>query len=48
MPQEATEMAESGKPTKIGLSDEFSRENIDRRVSVAPMMDWTDAVYYVH
>lgn len=28
--------------TKIGLSDEFSRGKIDRRLSVAPMMDWTD------
>ncbi len=27
---------------KIGRSDDFSREMIDRRVSVAPMMDWTD------
>jgi len=30
------------KPGKIGLSDDFSRAKIDRRVSVAPMMDWID------
>jgi tRNA-dihydrouridine synthase A len=27
---------------KIGISDGYSRKNLDRRVSVAPMMDWTD------
>jgi tRNA-dihydrouridine synthase A len=27
---------------KIGISDDFSRGNLDRRTSVAPMMDWTD------
>jgi hypothetical protein len=36
------ETPDSGKPAKIGLSDDFSREKIDRRISVAPMMDWTD------
>jgi len=36
------EMPESGKPIEIGFSADFSREKIDRRVSVAPMMDWTD------
>jgi hypothetical protein len=28
--------------TKIGISDEKPAGKIDRRVSVAPMMDWTD------
>lgn len=28
--------------TKIGISVEKSSDSIDRRVSVAPMMDWTD------
>ncbi|HTT04028.1 MAG TPA: tRNA dihydrouridine(20/20a) synthase DusA [Steroidobacteraceae bacterium] len=27
---------------EIGISEGFSRENFDRKVSVAPMMDWTD------
>ncbi len=27
---------------KIGVSDDCSREKLDRRVSVAPMMEWTD------
>jgi tRNA-dihydrouridine synthase A len=30
------------QPAKTGLSDDFSRGKLDRRVSVAPMMDWTD------
>jgi hypothetical protein len=30
------------KPAKKGVSDDLSRGKIDRRVSVAPMMDWTD------
>src|SRR6516165_7333715 len=45
LPEMATnpaEMPESGKPIEIGFSADFSREKIDRRVSVAPMMDWTD------
>jgi len=42
MPTDPAETPESGKPTKIGLSEDLSREEIDRRVSVAPMMDWTD------
>jgi len=29
-------------PTKIGISVEQSSRSIDRRISVAPMMDWTD------
>ena len=29
-------------PKKLGVSADFSREKLDRRVSVAPMMDWTD------
>jgi tRNA-dihydrouridine synthase A len=29
-------------PTKLGVSIDFSREKLDRRISVAPMMDWTD------
>ncbi len=26
---------------KIGISDDFPGEKFDRRLSVAPMMDWT-------
>src|SRR5262249_43260067 len=33
---------ESQEPAKIGVSDNVSGEKLDRRVSVAPMMDWTD------
>jgi hypothetical protein len=43
MPQNPAEMPEHGTPTEIGISDDFSREKFDQRVSVAPMMDWTDA-----
>jgi hypothetical protein len=42
MPTNPAETPESAKPKKLGLSDDFSREKIDRRISVAPMMDWTD------
>src|SRR5215469_4595058 len=42
MRKNPAETPESGKPTKIGVSDDFSRGKIDRRISVAPMMDWTD------
>jgi tRNA-dihydrouridine synthase A len=42
MPNNPAETPESEKPIKIGVADDFSREKLDRRVSVAPMMDWTD------
>src|SRR5215469_8403367 len=42
MRRNPAETADSGKPVKIGLAEDFSRRKIDRRVSVAPMMDWTD------
>src|SRR5215813_9340992 len=42
MPTNPAETTDSGEPKKIGLSDDFSREKIERRISVAPMMDWTD------
>ncbi len=29
-------------PINVGVSTDFPREKLDRRVSVAPMMDWTD------
>ncbi|HEX3837530.1 MAG TPA: tRNA dihydrouridine(20/20a) synthase DusA [Steroidobacteraceae bacterium] len=29
-------------PIKVGVSADFSERKLDRRVSVAPMMDWTD------
>jgi hypothetical protein len=31
---------------KIGLSSEEKAAKIDRRVSVAPMMDWTDEFHF--
>src|SRR6516162_5530744 len=42
MPTNSAETPDAGKPAKISLSDDFPREKIDRRISVAPMMDWTD------
>ena len=42
MPNNPEETQQSPEPTKIGLSDDVSREKLDRKVSVAPMMDWTD------
>src|SRR5215472_4310060 len=42
MRRNPAETADSGKPVKIGLAEDFSRRKIDRRISVAPMMDWTD------
>lgn len=42
MPNNPTEARESGKPKKIGDSDVFPRERLDRRLSVAPMMEHTD------
>jgi hypothetical protein len=38
---ESRETPESEKPTKKGLLHDFSRGKSDR-LSVAPMMDWTD------
>ena len=46
MPTNPTETPESSKPPKIGLSDDFPREKLDRQVSVAPMMDWTDEAIF--
>src|SRR5262249_27659920 len=40
MPTNPAETPDSAKAEKIGLSDDFAREKIDRRISVAPMMDW--------
>jgi tRNA-dihydrouridine synthase A len=42
MPNNPAETHEPPEPMKIGLSKDFSAEKLDRRVSVAPMMDWTD------
>src|SRR5215831_6910852 len=42
MPTNPAETPDSAKAAKIGLSSDFSRGKIDRRISVAPMMDWTD------
>jgi len=47
MRRNPAETPESEKSTKIDLSYDFSRGKIDRRVSVAPMMDWTDEIYFV-
>ena len=46
MPGNRAETPESKEPGKIGVSDDFSRGKLDRRISVAPMMDWTDEVYF--
>jgi hypothetical protein len=42
MPINPAETPESEMPIKIGVSTEFPRGKVDRRISVAPMMDWTD------
>jgi hypothetical protein len=42
MPRNSPETPDSEKPKKIGISADLSREKLDRRVSVAPMMDWTE------
>src|SRR5580704_4709946 len=42
MPRNPAETPESKEAGKIGVSGDFSRGKIDRRVAVAPMMDWTD------
>jgi tRNA-dihydrouridine synthase A len=42
MPTNPAETPQSRKPEKPGLSPEPAAAKIDRRVAVAPMMDWTD------
>jgi len=42
MSNNPAETPHSPEPTKIGMSRDISRENVDRKISVAPMMDWTD------
>jgi hypothetical protein len=46
MPTNPTQTPEPGKPAKTGIQDDISRAKIDRRISVAPMMDWTDEVHF--
>jgi hypothetical protein len=46
MPTNPAGTPDSGKPEKTGVSDDFSRGRIDRRISVAPMMDWTDEGHF--
>jgi hypothetical protein len=36
------ETSVSGKSIEIVVSSDFESKEIDRKVSVAPMMDWTD------
>ena len=31
-------------PMKVGISSDQKAEKIDRRISVAPMVDWTDEI----
>ncbi|HEX4024427.1 MAG TPA: tRNA dihydrouridine(20/20a) synthase DusA [Steroidobacteraceae bacterium] len=42
MPNNLAETPQSEKPAKTGIPEPFFRETFDRKVSVAPMMDWTD------
>jgi hypothetical protein len=44
MPKNTAETPNSKMPINIGVSADLSREKLDRRISVAPMMDWTDEV----
>jgi len=47
MPTNPVQTPDPGEPAKTGLSDDFSGKKIDRRVSVAPMMDWSDEGCFV-
>ena len=42
MPKNPAETPGSSKPIEIGIPSNFQAEKFDRRLSVAPMMDWTD------
>src|SRR6267143_3658084 len=42
MSRNPTETPGSETPTKIRISSDQKAEKVDRRISVAPMMDWTD------
>jgi tRNA-dihydrouridine synthase A len=42
MPQNPAETLHAEKPTEIGIAHSKSAAILDRRISVAPMMDWTD------
>jgi hypothetical protein len=46
MPEIPTETPNIEKPTEIGISHSKSAGIIDRRISVAPMMDWTDDFHF--
>jgi hypothetical protein len=41
MAKNPAETPHAVKPTEIGILTQKSAEIIDRRISVAPMMDWT-------
>jgi hypothetical protein len=47
MSENPAETRREEKPTKIGISHRNNAEKIDRRISVALMMDWTDEVELV-
>jgi tRNA-dihydrouridine synthase A len=42
MPRNPAETPDAEMPMKIGISSDKKAAKIDRRISVAPMMDWTD------
>jgi hypothetical protein len=42
MPRNPAETPGAETPAKIGVSSDKKPAKIDRRISVAPMMDWTD------
>jgi tRNA-dihydrouridine synthase A len=42
MPLNPAETPHTETPTKIGISSDQKAAKLDRRISVAPMMDWTD------
>jgi hypothetical protein len=46
MPRNPAETPNAETPKNIGISSEKEPEKIDRRISVAPMMDWTDAFHF--
>jgi hypothetical protein len=46
MPENSPETSAAEMPEKIGISHNKTAEKIDRRISVAPMIDWTDEVAF--
>jgi hypothetical protein len=46
MHRNTAEMRSSESPMDIGISAEKNTAKLEHRFAVAPMMDWTDEVYF--